>query len=112
MRRQAHLLRVEVVAAGQEHAVELVEDRGQVVLLDERRDHHRDGVGREQAVVVAAVHEAMQGAALGGGSVVRIDPDQGAILHGWLPFPVRWRQRNPFVDHPQSIAVTRSFMTM
>ena len=32
VRRQAHLLRVEIVAAGQHHAVEPIEDRREVVL--------------------------------------------------------------------------------
>jgi hypothetical protein len=28
----------------------------------------------------------VRGAALGGGPIVRVDADQGTILHGWLPF--------------------------
>ena len=55
--REAHLLGVEVVPLGQDHAVEHVEDGAEVGLPGQGRDDHGHGAGGEQALVVARLDD-------------------------------------------------------
>ena len=86
VRRQPHLAGIQVVAARQHHAVQPIEDRREVRLPRQRRDDDRQGVGRQEALEIAAVDEAVRCPALGRGAVVRVDPDEWTILHGSHPF--------------------------
>ena len=100
MRRQAHLARVQVVAAGQHHAVQPIEDRREVGFPDQRRNDHRQRVGGQEALEVAAVHVAVRRPALGRRAVVRVDPDQRTILHGSHPFLEMVSAKPVGLQHP------------
>src|SRR5262249_49507371 len=50
------------------------------------RDDDRQGVRGQQALEIAALDEAVRGPALRRGPIVRVDPDEGTILHGSHPF--------------------------
>ena len=86
VKRHAQLARVEIVASGQDDAIELLEDRQKLTLPDEGRNHDRQGVGGQQAIVVAAGGEAARDLGLREEAKVGVDTDERTVSHGRRPF--------------------------
>jgi hypothetical protein len=86
MRRQAHFLRVKVVAPCQHDAVQPIEDRREIGFPDQWRDEYGQRIRGQKTVEVPAVNVTMWRAALGRSPVIRVDTDEWTVFHGSHPF--------------------------